>query len=209
LALTPKQRRLRKEIEDIASMVDMDHWNILDYKPTARTSRLEAAKDKLIRGHVIAEYTFVDQLLTLAIWRYYFYESSKKKPLAQRWRMKKFRTFNQDLIGEAFLLKKFELVHAIRKVPGEVSSAIHRINEVRNALAHAFYPEKRRKYWPHKKVMYGKADKADIFSKDGVEKFRQDCELVEAYLERRAFGKPGPQAKPALMASALKPSPRR
>jgi hypothetical protein len=36
--LTPKQLRLRKEIEDIASMVGMDHWNILNYKPSARTA---------------------------------------------------------------------------------------------------------------------------------------------------------------------------
>lgn len=188
MALTPKQQRLCTEIEDIASMIDMDHWNIQNVRASSRTFVLEQTKDKLIRGYVIAEYTFVDQLLTLAIWRYYFYESSKRKRLAQRWRMKKFRTFNQDLIGETSVLKKLDVVRAIRKVPGQVSDAIHRINDARNALAHSFYPEKRRRYWPHKKVMY---HGADICSKDGVEKFMQDSDLVEAYLERRAFGKLG------------------
>lgn len=188
--LTPKQRRLCTEIEDIASMVDTDHWKILDYKPSARTSRLEVAKNRLIRGHVIAMYTFVDQLLTLAIWRYYFYESSKKKPLTQRWRMKKFRTFHH-LMEATSLQRKLDIVRAIRNVPGHVVDAIYRINGVRNALAHLFYPEKGQKYWKHKKVMYGgKVDKADIFSKEGVEKFEQDCERVEAHLWRRAFGKP-------------------
>jgi hypothetical protein len=205
VALTPKQRRLRKEIEDIASMVDTDHWNILDYKPSVRTSRLEATKNRLIRGHIIAMYTFVDQLLTLAIWRYYFYESSKKRPLTQRWRTKKFRTFHH-LLEATSLLRKLEVVSAIRQVPKQVSSAISRINDVRNALAHVFYPEKGRSYWKHKKVMY---HGADLFSKEGVEKFMQDCQLVEEYLWRRVFGQRGANSKPVLVASALKPSPRR
>jgi hypothetical protein len=68
LALTPKQRRLRKDIEDIASVLDMDHWNILNYKPSQRTFNLELTKDKLIRGHIIVMYTLVDQLLTSVIY---------------------------------------------------------------------------------------------------------------------------------------------
>ena len=74
----------------------------------------------------------------------------------------------------------------LRKVPKQMSSAISRINDVRNALAHTLFPEKRRRYWVHKKVMY---DGSDIFSKDGIEKFMQDYDLVQAYLYRRAFGK--------------------
>ena len=74
----------------------------------------------------------------------------------------------------------------LRKVPKQMSSAISRINDVRNALAHTLFPEKRRRYFAHKKAMY---DGADIFSKDGVEKFDQDFRLVLAYLYRRAFGK--------------------
>jgi hypothetical protein len=31
MALTPKQRKLIAEIEAIASIVHMDHWNILSY----------------------------------------------------------------------------------------------------------------------------------------------------------------------------------
>jgi hypothetical protein len=63
--------------------------------------------------------------------------------------------------------------------------APYRINDVRNALAHGLYPEERRRYWAHKKVMY---DGADIFSKDGVEKFTKEVDLVFKYLYKRAFG---------------------
>jgi len=131
LALTPKQRRLRKEIEDIASILDTDHWNILDYKAKDRTFWLELTKDKLIRGHVIVMYTLVDQLLTSAIWRYYFPARPPwvHKTFTQLWRMKQFRTFNHYLMDEIYLMKKLALVNAIRKVPKEVHSAISRINE--------------------------------------------------------------------------------
>jgi hypothetical protein len=57
-------------------------------------------------------------------------------------------------------------------------------------LAHSLFPKERRRYLAYKKVMYGrKGDQADIFSKDGVEKFKKDVDLVQAYLYRRAFGK--------------------
>jgi hypothetical protein len=188
VALTPKQRRLRKEIEDIASIIDMDHWNIKNIKASNRTSSLEMTKDKLIRGHVIVMYTLVDQLLSTAILRYYFPSRPpwRDKTFSQLWRIKQFRTFNHYLMEETSLLKKLSLVHAIRKVPKEVATAISRINDVRNALAHTLFPGERRRYWAHKKVMY---DGADIFSKDGVEKFEQDHNFVLAYLYRRAFGK--------------------
>ena len=39
--LTPKQRHLKHEIEEIASIISMDHWNILDYEQESRTTYLE------------------------------------------------------------------------------------------------------------------------------------------------------------------------
>jgi hypothetical protein len=186
LALTPEQRSLCKDIEDIASVVKMDHWNILNRPSHRRTTILKQTKDKLVRGHVTFMYTLVDELLTVAIWSYYFPETRwVDRTFPQLWRMKQFKTFNHYLMEETFLLKKLSLVDAIRKVPKQVFSAITRINDVRNALAHGFFPQERRRYLAHKKVMYGGAD---IFSKDGVEKFTKDLDLVFKHLCRRAFG---------------------
>ena len=106
-------------------------------------------KDKLIRGHVVYLYTLIDQLLTAAIWSYYFPAEPRRadRTFPQLWRMKRFRTFNHYLMEETFLQKKkLSLVHAIRKVPKNVFSAISRINDLRNDLAHGFFPEQRRRY---------------------------------------------------------------
>jgi hypothetical protein len=70
--LTPKQQRLRREIEDIASIMAMDHWNILNYDAEARTTRLELAKNRLVRGDIIIKYTLIDEFLTVIIIRFYF-----------------------------------------------------------------------------------------------------------------------------------------
>jgi hypothetical protein len=48
------------------------------------------------------------------------------------------------------------------------------------------FPEKRRRYSAHGKVMY---QDADILSKDVVEKFEKDFDLVLRYLHGRALGK--------------------
>src|SRR5262249_5642471 len=121
----------------------------------------------------------------MSIWAYYFYDITDKT-YAQLWRTKQFRTFNHSLMEETFLLKKLSLVNVKRKVPEQVDKAIHRINDVRNDLAHGFFPEERRRYRKQRKVMYAGDD---IFSKDGLEKFNKDVVLVADYLHRRAFGK--------------------
>jgi hypothetical protein len=58
--LTPKQRRLIVEFEEIASFVRMDYWNILDYDEDGRTTILDVMKQQLIRSDIIMTYTLID-----------------------------------------------------------------------------------------------------------------------------------------------------
>jgi hypothetical protein len=46
--LTRKERQLRKEIEEIASAIGMDHWNIERYEGEYRTEILRSMKDRLV-----------------------------------------------------------------------------------------------------------------------------------------------------------------
>jgi hypothetical protein len=74
MALTRKQRQLRAEIEQIASAIAMDHWNIEEYKGSIeyRTMTLEGMKDQLVRGEIIMRYTLLDEFLTNIICDYFF-----------------------------------------------------------------------------------------------------------------------------------------
>jgi hypothetical protein len=76
------------------------------------------------------------------------------------------------------------MVQAILDVPGNVSSSIMRISDVRNALAHSLFPQNRRRYKVEKKVTY-KGD--DLFSRAGVLKFHEDYETVYKYFEKKVY----------------------
>jgi hypothetical protein len=48
-ALTRTQKRLRHEVEDIASAIEMDFWNIARYPQERRNFFLESMKNKLVK----------------------------------------------------------------------------------------------------------------------------------------------------------------
>jgi hypothetical protein len=91
--------------------------------------------------------------------------------------------FNYPM-DETFLLKKLSFVQAIKKVPPDVSNAIEPINEVRNALAHSFFPENRRRYMSDKKVTY---KGSHLFTLEGIEKFHDDSDIAEQWLIKHVF----------------------
>jgi hypothetical protein len=186
MALTSTQRRLRAEIEEIASVINLDHWNIEEYKAERRTTQLKLMKDQLIRSEIIIKYTLIDELLNDIICDYYFRHGKKKKQTYRDlWRTKKFSIFVHHILDETFLLKKLNIIDAIKTVPREVRSAVYRINDVGNDLAHSFFPENRRRYAAQKKVLY---NGIDLFTKEGVAKFEEDAEIVNDYLLRRWLG---------------------
>lgn len=184
--LTRKQQRLRREIDDIAAAIVVDHWDILDYEPISRTARLGVMRHKLVRGEVIMKYTLIDEFLTSIICDFYFRRRpARNVNYRSLWRTKKFRIFNHYLMDEIHLLSKLRIVRAIQEVPKPIREIVERINALRNAIAHSFFPENRRQYMTRKKVMY---QGFDIFSLAGVEKFEEDCQTAEEYLMHRAYG---------------------
>jgi len=194
--LTLAQRKLRNEVKKIAAAVSMDVWNIEDYDADARATYLKIMKDRLIRSEVVTKYTLVDEYLTMIICNYYF----RRKPMSrghtyrQLMKTKRFRIFVHYLMDKTFLVPKLELVDAIKPLPQKVKSAIHRINEVRNAIAHNFFPETLRRYAADKKVMY---NGVHLFSFDGLTKLHEDFHLIDDHLLPIVFG-------PALAAATRK-----
>lgn len=180
--LTPKQRRLQTEIEEISAFVNMDHYNILQYSRENRTTYLELMRRQLILSEIITKYTFIDEMLSLLIC-HYFFPKPRAAYFQKLWRTKKFQIFSHHVLDDTYLLNKMELVNAIDPILSPVNSAINRINDVRNAVAHSFFPENRRRYKEIKAVMYRGND---IYTKQGLEKFVEDFEEANQYLWKRA-----------------------
>src|SRR5262249_44288952 len=134
-------KRLRGEVEDIASAICMDVWNVEEYDPESREARLQVMKDHLVRGEVIGLYTLIDEFLTNIICDFYFRRRKKGTSYRRLWKTKRFRIFVHHIMDETSLLKKLTIVDAIEAVPNEVRNEITRINTVRNALAHSFFPK--------------------------------------------------------------------
>ncbi len=182
MALTKTQKSLLKEARDIAVLAKLDIWNIEKQDEEARAPLLRIAISQMVIAEVVTQYTLLDEILTDLGCRYYFKKKGKRFIL---WRQKKFRVFVNYIMDEMFLIKKMELVHAIKPLPREVRSIVHRINSVRNAIAHSFFPENRKEHRKFGKVLYlGK----DIRTSEGLKGFKDDCHVAWVYLARRAYG---------------------
>jgi hypothetical protein len=96
------------------------------------------ATRQLVIGDVVSQYTLIDELLGEIICRYFF--KTKQDHFGRLWRTEKFRIFAHHILDEMYLLKKMALVHAIKPLPSEVTKRLQKINAVRNALAHSFFP---------------------------------------------------------------------
>ncbi len=178
--LTPKQKRIIKELDDTYSLLRMDYWNIKEYEypKEDKTIILEFQKNRAIRGEIIIQYTLIDEMLSCEICKYFF--GSSKGPI-QLWKTKKFQNFNYYILQNLRLLEKLRLVQAFSRIPKNIVDDIKRLNSLRNALAHAFSPENLRNDKP---VYKGK----DIFTLEGIKLFTEDVQRVNDFFGNRLKG---------------------
>jgi len=175
--LTRLQKRLLSEVSEVAELSRLDYVNILDYGPEERTLRLRMIKNQIVRSQVIADYTFVDEMMGAAICQFFF---GKKKSFITLWKTKKFKTFNHYILEVLSVPEKLRLVKVITKVPKKVAADIEALNALRNGLAHAFFPENLRSSKP---IWKGK----DIFSVEGLTLFIQDMSKISNFLLHHNF----------------------
>jgi hypothetical protein len=174
---TRKQRTLVNEIDQIFSLLEMDYFRILAYPARSRTVRLELAKRHAIRGEVITQHTLIDEHLSSVLCDYFF---GRQKNYIKLWKTKKFRRFNYYIVQELSLLKKLVFVREIIDVPGPIANDIERINSLRNALAHALFPENLKKPRLEYKTK-------PIFSYDGIKLALDDCSAIHKYFDKKRY----------------------
>jgi hypothetical protein len=172
---TKKQRALMAEISHIMSSLGLDCSQIMeDDDLGGRTTRLELAKNQIIRSEVILKYVLMDEFLSAIICWYYF---GKKRSFQQLWKTKSFKLFNHFILERLYLLQKLELVQNIYKIPKWVSSDLSALNDLRNGITHSFFPENRRRRPEWKGHI--------IFTKDGFDSFLEDMHKLSTFFFER------------------------
>jgi hypothetical protein len=180
--LTTKQHRLQREVNELLELLHLDPHLIKEYDRSIRTAKLEWMIRWLARAAVVEAYTFVDELLADQICWFYF---GRKRPFWKQWRTKRFATFNHYIVQNMYPLEKLRLVKAFREVPRKISTDIQHLNVLRNALAHAFFPENLRHAKPSWK---GKS----IFGLETLRIFLEDMQMVrDFFFKDHAYSQQG------------------
>jgi len=169
--LTKKQKALVKELEEMHALVRTDFWNVEQYERESWTTRLELMKRHIVIGEIVIQYTLIDEHLNVRLCRYFF---GRTKSFLQLWRAKRFKNFNHYVLEQLSLLEKLRFAKAITPIPKGVSVAIERINDLRNGLAHSFFPENLRR---SRRLYKGK----DIFSTEGISSLIDDMAKISEF----------------------------
>jgi hypothetical protein len=173
--LTLKQRRLIRELDEIAVLLRVNYREIQGYEREWRTTRLELIRNHFIRGEIVLEYTFIDEFLNNILCLHFF---GRKADYPKLWKTKRFKNFNYFFLEKLSLMEKLAYVRAIREVPKSVRHDIEQLNNLRNGVAHAFFPENLRSAKPKWKGL-------DIFSLEGIRRFIGDVAEIEGHLKYR------------------------
>ena len=173
-SLTRKQRTLVIELDALMSKLGLDYPNILLVKKELRTALLELIKDQLIRSQVILKYVLIGEFLRDIICWYFL---GKRRSFEKLWKTKHFRIFKFFILEKLYLQQKLDLIKNMHNIPKWVSSEIGRLNDLRNALAHSFFPENRRRK-PERK---GKS----ISTVEGIGNFLDDMQKVADFFDKK------------------------
>jgi hypothetical protein len=185
-SLSRTQKRLVADLDKIMGAAGLDYWNILDQAEYEdyRTTFLELITREIVGGEIVSRYTRIDEQLGSRICKYMF----DGKSFLRLWKTKKFERFNcfYFVLEKMSLMEKLAFVKDIYHVPRSIASDIEGINAIRNAVAHAFFPENLRAY----RMKHGSAFRKlsgppykglDIFTFDGFDRFLTDAHEVTQF----------------------------
>jgi hypothetical protein len=171
--LTKKQERLVTELQKLYGLLALDFYDIKTYPKKQRTVRLELMKRAAVRQEIVTAYTLIDEYLASELCVHFF---GTKKPFPGLWKTKRFRLFNAHFLEEMSLMPKFRYIKALKTIPKTIAADIDRLNALRNAVAHSFFPEnvkKSRAEWKGK----------SIFNSEGIERFSQDMIVATRFFK--------------------------
>jgi hypothetical protein len=177
--LTKKEHQLAAEVKQLLSTLGLNPDEILtdpDFDHDLRTFSLTLAKDQIIRSAVILYYVKLDKYLNTIICSHFF----GNKPNYLLWKTKRYQSFNYFILEKLYLLQKLDLVEYVTDIPGWVDSDLHKLNDLRNGIAHSFYLEfrKRKPEWKGQSV----------FTQAGLDRFMYDMEHLSDFFRIKLYG---------------------
>ena len=123
------------------------------------------------RSAVVLKYVLMDEFLSAVVCSHYF---GRGRGFPQLWKTTR---FNERL----YLLQKLDLVRSIHDIPKPVVADLGALNDLRDAVAHPFFPQNRRRE-PEWKGQ-------SIFTEDGFDQFLEDMGKL-FFVERFWRGSP-------------------
>ena len=175
MKLTRKQSKLTEEVNHLLVLLKLSQ-EVSEVDPELRTTHLELAKRGLVISGVLSRYLLMDELLNDVICSNFF---PRKRPYPNLWRTKKFKAFNYYVLERIYLVQKAEFVRNRIRMPKKVYKDLLALNDLRNAVAHSFFPENRR-------VKPGWKG-SDIFSQSGFEQFWDDMSEISEFFFHRIY----------------------
>lgn len=171
-----KQNRLTREIQEILDNQDLNPEEVIKDSEDQEEidTRLEIAKDWLVRIVIISDYVMINEWLDVIIENYFF-------ETARRNQIKRPRMFRQHILDRLSIHNKIELIDEFFKLRDSDRSFILALNGLRNALAHSFFPESRRR----EKALY---KKKSIYKIEVLRQYKSDCDKTNAVLIEKAWG---------------------
>lgn len=185
--LTRSQRKLHRELDLIFARLGLDYRDLSEMEPAMRIHALRSVRREVIRGEVISQYTLLDEHLGSKIVQYFY----PRKKFIKLWNTRNFQRFNFFILERMPLMHKCAIVKDIYRIPKSISGTIEAVNALRNALAHAFFPENLRTYMSKARPLSRRAvpvtyKGVDIFTVDGIDRFLDEMSVVSDFFIRKA-----------------------
>ena len=157
-----KQNELTKEIKELLSKEYLLPEEIIkDSEDQEEINiRLDIAKDRLIRLLIISDYVMINFLLDKIISNYFFKKSKHEQ-------IKRPKIFQQHFLDRLTIPNKIDLLDEFFKLNNIDKGFILTLNGLRNAFAHSFFPQDRKR----EKAEY---KKKSIYKKEVLRQYKED-----------------------------------
>jgi hypothetical protein len=169
--MTAAEQREVAKLAQLVRAVGLDASRLAEYPRRDRVGQLQRMQRQTVVGAVLNRYTYVDELLSCAVaWEFF----DRSRSFSQLWRTKQFKAFNYFVLDQLYLAQKLKLVQYLHPVPKHIVSITMALNDLRNAVAHSFFPENRKQ----RPTWNGRL----IFEVDAVAAFDSDTQEVVDWL---------------------------